>query len=298
MLQTIPKLTLCPVESSPAVSLDKSNLAIQIWPDLHGDVFAHCYTQDDTDWIELPGLAAFAISKNQEEVTAFFHPTFSEELIRETYLRWVLPMVLQASGTEVLHSSAVLMPQGALALCGKSWSGKSTMAYTLSQRGYPLWSDDAVPFETLGEQVFTAYLPFRIQLRPASRSFFGLDSLRSDRTWGGHFRDDRQRRGPTALAAVGILKPMPSDQSVQVEIRSLTQSAAFPGLLSHAYCFSLRDQERKRRMMERYMELSTQVPIFEIRYTRNLERIAEVADGIEAAFNRLCPEMTALVKQS
>lgn len=294
MLQTDPKLKLCPLESRPTATLDKEAVAIQTWPDLHGDVFAHCYTQGETDWIELPGLAAFAFSNNREEVTAFFHPRLPHEIIRETYLRSVLPMVLQARGTEVLHSSAVLMPQGALALCGKSWSGKSTMAYTLSQRGYPLWADDAVAFDTVGEHVFTAYLPFRIRLRPASRSFFGLDSPISDRAWSRPVRDDRQRQEPTALAAICILCPVASDLRSHIEIRRLSLAEAFPALLHHAYCFSLRDQERKRRMIQRYMDLTTRVPILEIRYKRNLERIADVADELEAAVNTLCPELTLL----
>lgn len=288
MRQGIPKLTLCAVESGPGSLLDKGDLAIQTWPDLHGDVFAHCYTQGDTDWIELPGLADFGFSKRQEEVKAFFHPRIPDELVRETYLRSVLPMVLQASGTEVLHSSAVVMPQGVVALCGKSWSGKSTTAYALSQRGYPLWADDAVAFDTTGEQVLTPRLPFRIQLRPASKSFFGPHSFTADRAAGGHTRDDRPRQKPAVLAALFILKPIASDQRLQVEICSLSASEAFPGLLSHAYCFSLRHQERKRQMMQRYMDLTTRVPVFEIRYKPNLEKISAVVDGIESTVTTLC----------
>jgi hypothetical protein len=285
------------VESCPSASRRRENLAIQTWPDIHGDVFAHCYTQEDTDWIELPGLATFVLSRGQHEVTVYFHPRLPDDLIHETYLRAVLPLVLQANGTEVLHSSAVSMPQGTLALCGQSWSGKSTMAYALSRRGYRLRADDAVPFYTAGEEVLTPRLPFQIQLRPASRSFFGLDRFIGDRAQGGHFHDDRQVKESATLAAVGILRPIGADRRMPVDIHRLSLSEAFQGVLSHAYCFSLHDRKRKRRMMERYLELCTQIPVFEIRYTRNLEHLGEVATGIEAAVNALCPQMAVLVKQ-
>jgi len=285
--QSIPKLTLCAVESGSGCLLEKRDLAVQTWSDLHGGVFAHCYTQDDTDWIELPGLAEYGFSKTQEEVKAFFHPKVPDELVRETYRRSVLPMVLQASGTEVLHSSAVLMPQGVVALCGKSWSGKSTTAYALSQRGYSLWADDAVAFDTTAEQVLTTRLPFRIQLRPASRSFFGTPCLTTNPATGTRAANDRPGQQPAALSALCILKPLTSNEDLEVEIRPLSASEAFPAILSHAYCFSLHDRERKRQMMQRYMDLTTRVPVIEIRYKPNLERITGLVDCIESCANTL-----------
>ena len=43
-------------------------------------------------------------------------------------------------------------------------------------------------------------------------------------------------------------------------------------MLAHAYCFSLREPERRRRMVERYLDLTTRVPVFEIRVESGLER--------------------------
>src|SRR6266480_4230280 len=47
------------------------------------------------------------------------------EAIEDAWYRSVLPLVLQARGTQVLHASAVAGPDGAVALCGASTSGKS-----------------------------------------------------------------------------------------------------------------------------------------------------------------------------
>lgn len=296
-LRGIPKLTLTAAGSNSGPLLDEGELAIQTWPDLYGNVFAYCYSQGDTDWIELPGLADFGFSRIGEEVKAVFCPSVSTELVQETYYRSVLPMIVQARGTEVLHSSAVLMPQGVIALCGKSWSGKSTTAYALSQRGYPLWADDAVAFDTAGEQVTTAPLPFRIQLRPASVSFF--DPLRPAPPATGalaHF--DQTNQEPAILAALCILKPASPDASLNVETCPLSSAQAFAAVLSHAYCFSLHHRKRKRQMMQRYLDLTARVPAFEIRYKPGLEKLSAVLDGIESCVDRLCKESTLWVTQS
>ena len=47
-------------------------------------------------------------------------------------------------GWEALHASAVLSPQGVVAFCAGSGTGKSTIARGLSERGYQLCADDAV----------------------------------------------------------------------------------------------------------------------------------------------------------
>src|SRR5919106_5320553 len=92
--------------------------------------------------------------------------------ILDAYYRSVLPMALQAQGAEVLHASAVLTPRGVLALCARSGTGKSTLAYGLSRRGYPLRADDAVAFENSGAQINVRPLPFSIRLRPDAAAFF------------------------------------------------------------------------------------------------------------------------------
>src|SRR5690606_18526516 len=96
----------------------------------------------------------------------------SPALIQDSYQRCVLPLVLQAAGTEVLHASAVLTPRGVLALCAESGTGKSTLAYGLSRRGYPLWADDAVAFEADETCTNAMPLPFALRLQRDAVRFF------------------------------------------------------------------------------------------------------------------------------
>jgi hypothetical protein len=66
-----------------------------------------------------------------------------------------------------------------------------------------------------------------------------------------------------------------------VTVERVSPSSAFPRLLGHAYCFSLQDAERKRRMIERYLDLAARVPIFELRFQAGLDHLDKMLDALE-----------------
>jgi hypothetical protein len=65
-----------------------------------------------------------------------------------------------------------------------------------------------------------------------------------------------------------------------VRIRRMPSSQAFLDVLAHAYCFSLQDAERKRSMMNNYLDLVSRIPVFEVRFRAGLEMLPTVLDGI------------------
>src|SRR5829696_6052636 len=145
---------------------------VEVWRDHDGTVLAYGHIVDGLHWMYLPGLASFCFGQDVEGVMALPHWPVREDLILDTYYRTVLPMALQVRGLEVLHASAVLTPRGVVALCAVSGTGKSTVAFGLSQRGWPLWADDAVVFETSESGARAIPLPFGTRLRPAAAAFF------------------------------------------------------------------------------------------------------------------------------
>ncbi len=66
-------------------------------------------------------------------------------------------------------------------------------------------------------------------------------------------------------------------------VRRLPLPRAFAAVLANACCFSLREEERKRRMMHHYLELTARVPVWEVRFRPGLERLPAILDGIERA---------------
>jgi hypothetical protein len=219
----------------------------------------------------VPGVGSFGFGLSGE-VRAVPDPGAERACVEDTFRRTITPMALQASGREALHASAVLMPEGVVALCAVSETGKSTLAFALGQRGFPLWADDAVVLEMAGSGAVAQPLDFCIKLRPASSAYFGpgdAPAAASPR--------------PEPLAAIIVLARSDAPESAAVDVQRLPAHRAFTAVLTHAYCFTLDDAAARRRMLEHYMALTAAVPVLEVRFRPGLEHVPAILDAIRAA---------------
>jgi hypothetical protein len=244
----------------------------QVWRDREGVRRAYGYTLDGRHWIHLPGVeASFVFSSAGSGVEAFVGEGIPSELVEDAYRRRVLPFALQAQGRELLHASAVEMPLGAIAFCGASGAGKSTMAAALGDRGNPPVADDALLFERANEAIRVHQLPFSIRLVSES---------------GGNGSGPKdasilfaEQRPPLRLHAVFVLDRSPEVSAPEVE--RLPRHEAFSLMLYHAHCFSFSDDDRRRRMLERYLEFSAYVPVFRVRFRRVPDELPALLASIE-----------------
>jgi hypothetical protein len=251
--------------------------APEIWRDNNDAVCARGTILDGDAWMDIPGIATFRFAPEDRKVTAYALPEVDLDRIRDTYYRAALPHALNFFGHEVLHASAVRTGRGVIAFCAISETGKSTTAAGLKLRGYPMWADDAVGFEVgEGNQVAeTFFLPFRLRLWPCSAEF-----LRHTEKFEGWPDADSTGQVSAPLAALCALTR--TDQpSRTVEIRSLSSTEAFTAIVPHAYCFTLSDLARKRRMMQHYMDLVARTPTFAVSIASGMQRLPEVLDAIE-----------------
>ena len=166
--------------------------------------------------------------------------------------------------------------------CAGCRAGKSTIASGLSRRGYALWADDAVAFKGCGPQVTAIPLPFSLRLLPDALALLGREP-------GGEANSASLKPGSqeeissAPLAALVEVGRRPARGAKVVKGERLLPAPAFPALLAHAYFFTLKDEARKRRMIENYLELAARVPCFRIRYAPGLENLPLILDYIEAA---------------
>jgi hypothetical protein len=283
------KLRIADADWVHPASPEGAGSEVEVWRDSDGTVCAYGYTASGQHWMQFPGLASFCFDNHTDVVTAVGQKPLRLDWIRDAYCRSVLPLALQVRGREVLHASAILARQGVVALCGVSETGKSTIAYALSQRGYPLWADDAVAFDTWGRDVTALPLPFRIRLRTAAASFFAQEVAAANTSSvcsGQEQKVVEQEPGP--LSMVCVLKRVPAkEDEPTIEAVRLKPALALAALLTHAYCFSLRNTERKRSMMQHYLDLTARVPAYEVCFPAGLERLPKILDSIEQAVSSL-----------
>jgi hypothetical protein len=260
---------------------DIADPEVQVWREVDGTVCAYGYTVGEQHWMYLPGLANFCFGEDVNGVTAIPHDHVRQELVLDAFHRNVLPIVLQTRGREVLHASAVLTPRGVVALCARSGTGKSTMAFALSQQGWPLWADDAVAFEVLRERVTAFQLPFSVRLLPEAAAYFERGSAAEDNARHPAATDHGGTSEP--LVALLVLNRMPdvdNNGGATVRIRRVPSNRAFLDLLAHAYDFGLQEVERKRGMMQQYLDLVNRIPVFEVSFRPGLKMLPTVVEGI------------------
>lgn len=271
----IPQLTNSTLKLPP---LDAA-MAREVWHDNDGTICALAGHFGDWHRMDIPGVGSFLFHPSQNRVTVTAEAETPDALVQDAYLRMVLPMLLQVSEQEVLHGSAVLTPHGVLALCARSETGKSTLAYGLVNRGLEPWADDAVVFDSSADPVQLLPTPFAVRLRPVSAQFFGQVSQPDNHTIGWH---RPTRANPALLAAICLLERLPPTRERPItEVTQLSPSQAFSALLAHAYAFDLSNPERKRRMMQRYLALAQRAPVFTFRFQSGLDNLDEILDALE-----------------
>ncbi len=238
----------------------------EVWLDVQGRRVGYGHAEER--WLHLPGVATFTFGPSGVEAVA--REDVAIERIHDAHRRLVLPLALQALGQEVLHASAVAFEAGAVAFCAESGTGKSTVAYSLTRRGHLPCADDAVALGSGPRGPELIPLPFALRLRPASAAYYGEDA-------GPLEVQDPPASWP--LAAICVLKRRDEGTG----IRRLGRSEAFPALLAHAYSFGLKDERRRRRMMEHYLKLASEVPVFRVVLAPGLSTLPRTLDQIEAA---------------
>ncbi len=273
----LPRLTTVTPEAMPPLSPAAAAGSTRHWRTRDGRIALYGYSGAGARWLHVPDLATFRFT-SPDEVTAIVAGGAADGRILDAYWRTVLPLALQSFGCEVLHASAVVGRRGVAAFCALPETGKSTIAYGLTRRGYAPWADDAVVFRESEGRLHAIPLSFRLRLRPPSASYFARhgEPAASEvaRRSGG-----RRRR----LSHVFVLERSPRAAGATVEVHRLAPGAALSAVLTHAHSFSEDDPARKRRLVEQYLALVAGVPVFRVRFPDDLERLGDLLDRLEGA---------------
>jgi len=284
MRRAVPfKLTIASADGSiEPPAWDNGDPAVRVQRNLDGSIWAYSYAEGSERWMFIPGIASFRFGSRGEEAVVVPEPATpppSRAALEDTFQRAVLPMALHAHGEEVLHASGVLIDEVVVAFCGRSRSGKSTIAYGLHRRGYNVWGDDTLVFDASGEIVQAVPYPYRLRIRAEAAEYFDLDELRRRDTSSWTALEQAQSE-PAPLACIIVLERDP-EASASVETVRLSPAEALAAVMEHAYWFRL-DEERRRRMVGRYLVLATQVPVFRMRFPAALDQLPEVLDRVES----------------
>lgn len=278
----ITTLTLAIARREHPVPLpDGDDPSTLVWVDYAGTPAAYFYKAEDEYWAYLPVVGAYR-SDPDGRVLAVPNEGVAEDLVIDTYRRTIAPMTLQLLGRQVLHASAVETRGGVIGFCADSQTGKSTIAFGLSRRGYRVCADDALAFDTSSAGVQVFELPFSIRLRPASAEYFDTPVPPAPELGSDGRISVGDKVAP--LAALCILTRQPEGEPV--ELVRFDAEAVIHRLLPHAYCFTLLDAELKRRTVEEYLRLAAHVAVYEVRFAAAIDELPILLSEIERVLIR------------
>ena len=254
---------------------------VEVCYDAQGQLLAHCCQESGALRVDLPDLVSFSYELGADHVRAMPRRVLSPGFIFDVYHHCVLPLILPALGTEVLHASGVVGAAGVVAFCGPSGTGKSTIAVALARRGFAIWADDAIAVDPTGPEPTAVPLPFTVRLRPESARLLGdlADvGIRNATTSAG--------LPASPLEALCMLRRMP-EATAPVAVERLGAAVACQAALAHAYCFSVKDPTLRRRTIRNYLTITAQVPAYEIRFRPGPECLSTVLDALEGIIGRV-----------
>ncbi len=169
-------------------------------------------------------------------------PNCTPLALREFVLGHCVGGLLHLRGYLVLHASACLLGEAAVAIMGVSGSGKSTAAAVLARAGHPVLADDVVAVDMNAEP--------RVLPGPA------LVRLRSD---GSAPKSVHNHAGTAAEVRLGHLLVLERGESAAVS--PVRAGAACLELVRNCYCGNLRDPRAPGRLLEMCARLSLTVPM-------------------------------------
>lgn len=253
---------------------------VEHWRDTTGAVCAYAYESAGRYWMDWPAVARYTFSPDGDTITAWPEAGVSQPTIERILRRAVVPAALQRLGYEVLHASAVRMPQGVVGFCGDPGAGKSTIAAALAKRGFEQWADDTLVIESGQDRALAVAIPFDSALRPASARYLtGTDGV-----YQGAVASASVASAPLVALVLLDRGGQPGDPPT---IHRLGANKAFRRLLTHACAFSTRAIEDRRAVTEHYLAIAASVPVFELGYSSGFDALDGALDavlaGLEAA---------------
>jgi hypothetical protein len=276
-------------------SLDRSIRGLpeaNIWRDVEGRIIAFLFRRLGKIGICFPEFASYIFpeDRDQQLIEILVEPgqAATREQIFDQLRRNVVPLILQSRGFQVLHASAVMLCGGVVAFSGRSLSGKSTLAFALSRRGYDVWTDDALLVGVTADGVQTFKGPStRLRLRADSNEYFGEMNSGSEAVDDVEFEFSLCAPNVAPLKALYMIHRI-QGWGTQRELWSCERVAgpqAFKMVLNQANYFDLAHAPERRRIAETCLCLALKVPIYNCRYQHGFDVVERVIDEIETSLS-------------
>ena len=262
------------------------------WIDDHGEINISCAKIGGNYLLSFPNLVDFFISESGRLIHYVPMPCAAPETIRHLLLDQVVPRVLGHLGRLVIHSSAVVMPDGrCIAFVAKSGFGKSTLASSFHQKGAALITDDCL---LLGEDNGNVKgIPNYYGVRLFDDSVMAVFGEKVKRTPVAHYSEKSRMRlliqamkhseHPQIEAIFLLGDPAENNSEDEVLISSVSGANQLMALIQEAFILDVTDKKLLKKQFRLLGKLTSKnLKIYKLQYPRNYNRLPMVFSEVES----------------
>lgn len=257
-----------------------------------GEIWLSFAKQGASYLLRFPELADFIVCTYEKQLRCYPEPGTPLETIRHLLLDQVIPVVLATLGKLVLHASAVVTPEGAIAFMGISGWGKSSLTASFTQQGFPLLTDDCLVLEEKGEEIFG--IPSYPGLRLWDDVVCALFEHEQGLSDVAHYTD-KKRLGLNSstnsqlrfctdsvpLRRIYVLAPPDSGGDTKgINITPISSQQVFIELVSYAYKLDITDRERLREEFDCLGRVAALPLFYRLAFPRDFSLLTEVRESI------------------
>jgi hypothetical protein len=231
--------------------------------------------------LTVPKVGRFLV-RSGNEILVDPEPTGSERNVRIFLLGSAIGALLHQRGLLPLHANAIDLGSRAVAFCGHSGAGKSTIAAWFHDRGYPILADDVcvIGFDEAGRAFAYPGIP-RLRLWRDALEASGRDAGAYDRSFDDMDKYDvpteiGSTQEPLPLAAIYLLRK--AGEGGNAAIERLVGIDAVETLMSNTYRGGyLRTIGRTAEHLAACLRLVRAVPVFRAERLWGFEQFDEQA---------------------
>ena len=241
------------------------------WIHEDGTTWFACTKQAQDYVLRFPEFADFVISADGEQIDCAPWPNVPDETIRHLFLDQILPRILSQREGVVLHGSAVVIGGGGVVFMGESGQGKSTLAVSLSRKGFPMLTDNGL-YVTQKDQLlcYPSYPGVRLWSESVSELYQGSSAL----PFVAHY-SDKQRldatqgalpfaASPVPLRAIYLLVSGPAHQGKDVEIWPARGQEAFREVAKGLHRLDVTNRSELLHQFELVSKVVAAVPTYKL----------------------------------
>jgi hypothetical protein len=259
------------------------------WQSPEGVIWLSFGRHDGGYLLRFPELADFLISADGAALRCYPLADLPSATIRHLLLDQVFPLVLSKRGVLALHASAVVAPQGVAAFVGVAGRGKSTLAASLAQQGFPAIADDCLLLELEGQQLFArpSYAGLRLWSDSVATLFERRPALRDV----AHYTSKKRLLGGDGpipfwsdAAPVRRIYFLPREEAgaevSEIAIAPLSAREAFIELFSYAYKLDIADRNMLAREFDQLRRVAALPLFFRLAFPHDFAALPQVRAAV------------------